>query len=84
ILEMKATYRIDFILGEEYILLRNDSNRYLYKVVDQNGVVIDEVRLSKGSKEFNEDVRELKITIESHKDTSKTKKYDIWHIKRCN
>lgn len=83
LLEMKATYGIDFELEKEYILKRKESNRFLFQLIDQDGVIIDEVRLSQGSKEFQENIDVLKVVIESHKATSKTKKYDTWYIERC-
>lgn len=83
LLEMKATYGIDFKLDREYILRRKEDNRHLFQVIDSNGVILDNVRLSQGSNEFKEDINELKIIIESHKAISKTKKYETWYIKRC-
>lgn len=82
LLEMKAIYGIDFELDREYILRRKEDNRFLFQATDENGVIIDEVRLSQGSKEFKEDIDELRVIVESHKATSKTKKYDIWYVKR--
>lgn len=82
LLEMKSTYGIDFELDREYILRRKEDNRFLFQVIDENGVIIDEVRLSQGSKEFKEDIDKLKLIVESHKATSKNKKYDIWYVKR--
>lgn len=82
LLEMKATYGIDFELDKEYILRRKEDNKFLFQVTDENGVIIDEVRLSQGSKEFKEDIDELTLMVESHKATSKNKKYDIWYVKR--
>lgn len=83
ILQMKATYGVDFELDKEYILRRKEDNRHLFKVIDSNEVILDSVRLSQGSSEFNEDIKELKIIIESHKAISKTKKYETWYVKRC-
>ena len=83
LLEMKATYGIDFELDKEYILRRKEDNRHLFQVIDSNEVILDSVRLSQGSSEFNEDIKELKIIIESHKAISKTKKYETWYVKRC-
>lgn len=83
LLEMKATYGIDFELDKEYILRRREDNRHLFQVIDSNGVILDNIRLSQGTNEFKEDVKELKIIIESHKAISKTKKYETWYIKRC-
>ena len=83
LLEMKATYGIDFELDKEYILRRKEDNRFLFQIIDSNGVILDNVRLSQGLKEFREGVKELKIIIESHKAISKTKKYETWYIKRC-
>ncbi|UEL48286.1 RNA dependent RNA polymerase [Terrisporobacter hibernicus] len=82
LLEMKATYGIDYDLTERYTLVRKLENRYLFKVIDSSGTVIDEVRLTQGSKEFTEDINELKIVVESHKTTSKNKKYDTWYVER--
>lgn len=82
-LEMKATYGVDFELDKEYILRRKEDNRYLFKVIDSDGVILDNVRLSQGSNEFKEDKKELKIIIEGHKAISKTKKYETWYVKRC-
>ncbi len=83
LLEMKATYGIDFELDKEYILRRKEDNRFLFQIIDSNGVILDNVRLSQGLNEFREGVKELKIIIESHKAISKTKKYETWYIKRC-
>ncbi|MEG2246502.1 MAG: hypothetical protein RSC84_03540 [Peptostreptococcaceae bacterium] len=83
LLEMKATYGIDFGLDKEYILRRKEDNRHLFQVIDSNRVILDNVRLSQGTSEFKEDINELKIIIGSHKATSKTKKYETWYVKRC-
>lgn len=82
LLEMKATYGVDYDLTKGYTLVRKLENRYLFKVIDSSGTIIDEVRLTQGSKEFTEDIDELKIVVESHKVTSKNKKYDIWYVER--
>ena len=83
LLEMKATYGMDFELGKEYILRRKEDNRHLFQVIDSKGVIIDNVRLSQGSKEFKEDINELRVIAENHKSISKTKKYETWYVKRC-
>ncbi|SCH67222.1 RNA dependent RNA polymerase [uncultured Clostridium sp.] len=82
LLEMKSSYGVDFELDREYTLIRKVDNRHLFKVVDSNGMILDNVRLSQGSSEFKEDINELKVVIESYKSVSKTKKYMSWYVKR--
>ena len=82
-LEMKVTYGIDLELEKEYLLRRKEDNRHLFQMIDSNGVILDNVRLSQGTSEFKEDIKEFKIIIESHKAISKTKKYETWYVKRC-
>lgn len=82
-LQMKSHYGINFNLDQKYILKRKADNKFLFDVIDLDGVIIDEVRLSIGAKEFKEDIEELNIIVESYKCESKTKKYEYWFIKRC-
>ncbi|MFR1064693.1 hypothetical protein, partial [Intestinibacter bartlettii] len=67
----------------QYILKRKIDNRFLWQAIDSDGVIVDDVRLTAGSKEFNSDSDEFTVLIDGYKSASKTGKYESWYVERC-
>ena len=58
-------------------------NKFLWQTIDLDRVIVDDVRLTAGSKEFHSDSDELKVLIYGYKSASKTGKYESWYVERC-
>lgn len=83
VIQLKSHAGIKFNIDNEYILKRKIDNRFLWQAIDSDGVIVDDVRLTAGSKEFHSDSDELSVIIESYKGKSKTGKYESWYVERC-